>query len=66
MMIRIGDNSKINNSNIVDGNDNTMSEKHNSSVIKTVIITIVATVIAGVILIAIEYYFNVLGVFQNG
>ena len=63
MAIRIGDRNKIKKSIIVDGNDNVVNEKDKSSTTKTIIITIVATVVAGVLLIAIEYYFNVLGIF---
>lgn len=63
MTIKIGNRNTIKKSIIVDGNVNVTNEKDSTSTIKTITITIVATVVAGIILIAIEYYFDVLGIF---
>lgn len=63
MAIRIGNGNRIKKSIIVDGNDNVVNEKDKPSTTKKIIITIFATVAAGIILLAIEYYLNVLGIF---
>lgn len=58
MKIEIGNNNKIKKSNI--GSKVKIENRKNESVF----IGIIITVVAGVILIAIEYFFDVIGIFS--